>query len=230
MLVQCALCGGETPVEPGQKMLACSFCGASIALEESAEAEHIILAHARRDDAAGAALVSHLLERGRGRPTGVKTEFAYLPFWFVEDEKGEARLAPAARAWRHDGAAPYPPAGEYRYFDESASNEKIVPAENPDPAATKLVHLPVYTIRYETGPWRGRASIVGESWQVVADDLPPERPRRPAKGLVLGAAGLFAAYFLVARLAPNVVARFALVAAAAGAAYLAFVVRERARE
>ena len=230
MLVQCALCGGETPVEPGQKMLACSFCGASIAVEEPAEAEHLILAHMRRDDAAGAALASFLIERGRERPARLKTEFAYLPFSFVEDEKGEARLAPAAHAWRHGDAAPYPPAGEYRYFDESATTEKNVPADKPDPAATKLVHLPVYTIRYEAGSWRGHASIVGESWQVVADDLPPARPRRPSKGIVLGAAGLFAGYLLVACLAPNVIARFVLVAAAAGAAYLVYVVRERVRE
>lgn len=229
MLVQCALCGGETRVEPGQKMLACSFCGASLAVEEPAEPEHLILAHARRDDAAGAALTSLLLERGRERPTRLKTEFAYLPFSFVEDEKGEARLAPAARAWRHADAAPYPPAGEYRYFDDSTPGEKIVPVDKPNPAATKLVHLPVYAIRYEAGSWRGRASIVGESWQVVADELPPARPRRPSKGLVAGAAGLFAGYLFVACLAPNVVARFVLVAAAAGAAYLAHVVRERVR-
>ncbi len=228
MLVRCALCGGDNEREPGQEMLACSYCGAALALETPAGPEHLILVHTRNDGAAGRALRSHLIEKERRQPLAMSTDFAYVPFGLVETPDGKTSVAPAARTGEFPGGVPYPPAGEYRYFEESrADGAAIAPIEKAPEHSLRIVHLPVYTIRYEAGDWKGRAAVVGESWQVIAAELPPEKRRVMNPGLVIAAAALFTGYLLAGRLAANTLARLAIILAASTAAYAIFALRER---
>jgi hypothetical protein len=228
VLVRCNLCGGENEREPGQEMLACSYCGAALALEAERGPEHVILVHTRDDGAAENVLRSFLIEKGRKRPSAMQADFAYVPFAMIEDADGKTSTAPAARHAALPGGAPYPPAGQYRFFGESpVPGERIVPVETTPKDAVRIIHLPVYTLRYETGRWKGRAAVIGESWQVIAGELPPERPRALNIGLLLAAAGLFAVYLVLGKLASNVLARFALIMAASGIGYSIFILRER---
>jgi hypothetical protein len=210
-------------------MLACSFCGASLALERPKDVERIILSHARDDKAAEASLRSHLAEKRRRRPTRVEIDFSFVPFSTIETDDGRLTLAPAARVWRARESAPYPPAGEYRFLEESAAKDRVAPPDAIDPRASRVVHLPVYSFAYEAGDWRGRAAVVGESWQVVAEELPPERPRRANAGSVAAGVALFAGYFAIAKLAPGFFGSFAAVAATAAIGYFGFVLYERAK-
>jgi hypothetical protein len=210
-------------------MLACSFCGASLALEAPREAERLILSHTRDDKMAEATLRSHLVEKERRRPTRTQTEFSFVPFSMIEADDGGISLAPAACAWRSKESTPYPPAGEYRFLDENTVRETVVPADTADPRAMRIIHLPIYQIAYEAAGWRGHAAVVGESWQIVAEELPPAQPRRANMSSVFAAIALFAGYYALARIVPGFAGRLLAVAAAAATLYFMYAIRERAR-
>ncbi len=229
MLVRCSLCGGESAIKPGQEMLACSYCGSALAIDKAPGPEHLILVHARDDRAAESVLRSFLIEKNLKRPVGAAVDFSFIPYAMIETGDGETSIAPACASLAPQGGVPYPPAGEYRFFDEScARSEKIVPVDRIDTDALRVVHLPVYRIRYEAGGWKGKAAVIGESWQVIADGLPPERPRALNLGILFAAAILFAAYLVIGRFASNVLGRLALIMAASSAGYALFNVYERA--
>ena len=98
-------------------MLLCSFCGSALVIERTEGPEHLILPHERNDRSAGEALGSYLLSKGRGRPDVTRTDFAFAPFFLIENEGGDAELVPSPGS--ADVSMPYPPAGNYRFFDES---------------------------------------------------------------------------------------------------------------
>jgi hypothetical protein len=228
MLVQCGLCGGENERKPSQEMLACSYCGAALALEAPHGPEQLILVHKRDDGAAENVLRSFLIEKERKRPTATTTDFSFIPYAMVEDGGGKGSVMPACKEGALAGGTPYPPAGHYRFLDESCANgEKIIPVEKTEKDSVRIVYLPVYTIRYETLGWKGKAAILGESWQVIAGELPPERPRALNLGLFVTAAGLFVAYLVLGKLASNMLARLALIMAASGAGYFFFGLHEK---
>ncbi|HVO77129.1 MAG TPA: hypothetical protein VMT60_04005 [Candidatus Bathyarchaeia archaeon] len=229
MLVRCSLCGGENERAPGQEMLACTYCGAALALEAPRGPEHLILVHTRKDAAAENTLRSFLIENERRRPVNMMTEFAFIPFAMMEDADGKPSVVPASKSLTVRGGVPYPPAGQYRFFDESsAAGQKVISVEDAPADAVRIIHLPVYAIRYEAGKWKGSAAIVGESWQTIARELPPERPRVLNVGLLLAAAGLFAVYLVLGKIASSLLARVALIMAASGCGYVVFSLRERA--
>jgi len=229
MLVRCGLCGGENAIKPGQEMLTCSYCGSALAIDTTPGPEHLILIHTRDDRAAESVLRSFLMEKNRRRPVRTAINFSFVPYAMIETGEGEASIAPACESPVPREGVPYPPAGEYRFFDEScATSEKIVPVDRIDKDAIRIIHLPVYGIRYEAGEWKGRAAVFGESWQVIAAELPPERPRAPSVGLFLAATLLFAAYLVIGKFASGALARLALIMAASGGGYALFSLHERA--
>jgi hypothetical protein len=229
MLVRCGLCGGENTVNPGQEMLSCSYCGSALAVAREPGPEHLILVHARDDRAAESALRSFLMERNRRRPLAAAIDFSFVPYAMIEAEDGETSIVPACSCGAPPGGVPYPPAGEYRFFDESnPAAGTIVPADRVETGAIRIVHLPVYRIRYGAGEWKGSAAVVGESWQTIAAGLPPERPRALRFGLFVAAAALFAAYLLIGKFATSALARLALIMAASCCGYALFTIHERA--
>jgi hypothetical protein len=228
VLVRCSLCGGENEREPAQEMLACSFCGAALALEKPQGSEHLILVHKRDTAAAENVLRSFLIEKGKRRPAVMTTDFSYMPFSMIEDGDATGSVVPAWASASFTGGAPYAPAGHYRFFDESqACGETIIPAEKPAKDAVRIVHIPVYTIRYETGNWHGKAAVIGESWQVITGELPPEQPRPVNPGLFFAAAGLFVAYLVLGKLVSGTLGRLALIMTASGGGYIIFNLHEK---
>jgi hypothetical protein len=216
-------------MEPGREMLTCAFCGAALALDRPRGPEHLILDHKMDNAAAESVLHSFLIENGRKRPTEMATEFSLIPFSMIESEDGKESIVPASRSRAPAGKAPYPPAGQYRFFDESfARGEKIVPVETTAKGAVKIIHLPVYEIHYRADSWKGRAFVIGESWQVIAEGLPPAKPRRIAPRLFLAAAGLFAAYLAISTLASGALGRLVLITAASCGGYVIYNLHEKA--
>lgn len=229
MIVRCSLCGGENAIKPGQEMLACMYCGSALAIDKTPGPEHLILVHARDDRAAENVLRSFLMEKDRRRLVEATIDFSYVPYAMIETGDGETSIAPACASHAPQGGVPYPPAGEYRFFDESGiPSERIVPVDRIEKDAIRIVHLPVYVIRYAAGGWKGRAAVIGESWQVIAAELPPERPRALNAGLFIAAALLFAAYLVIGKLSSSMLGRLALIMAASGAGYALFTVHEKA--
>jgi hypothetical protein len=261
MLVKCRHCGGENTVHPGQRMLFCSFCGSALAIERPEAPEHLILPHERNDRNAEEALGSYLLSRKRGKPEVTKRLFGYAPYLLVEDEKGATDLVPAS-----DGVEtpiPYPPAGNYRFFDESfagsetviplvGSDEELVAGMPPDepcdtqsgkkrPGAhgkrtgpktgnlktVKILHLPLYTLEYKCGRFKGTASIVGGSWHVHLPDLPAEGQAELKSSNLLVLVVLFTAFLFIGKAAPGWMLRFVYILLAAAAGFVFFRIRER---
>jgi len=228
VIAKCSLCGGDNEYQPGDEMIVCSYCGAALALEKPEGPEHLVLSHTRSDALAEGALRSFLAERERRHPARMTTEYALAPFLMIEDGEGKTRIAPGASSARFRGISPLLPAGNYDYLDEEAARpEKVVPAEAIEPGTVKILHLPVYSIRYEAGGWKGTASVIGESWQVLAADLPPQRQRAVNVGLFLASIGLFLAYIFLGRIASNLLGRLALIMGASGGGYLLFTIHER---
>jgi len=229
VIATCSLCGGDNEYRPGEEMIVCSYCGAALAIEKPRGPERLILSHARNDALAEQALGSFLLERDRKRPVRMRTDYVVAPFLMIEDKDGKTRIVPAAPLGRLGGAVPLLPAGKYDYVDEAtAASKKLIPAKKIEPGAIKILHLPVYTIRYETGAWKGTACVIGQSWQVLASDMPPERRRAMNTALLLAGVALFAGYLLLGDIASNLPARLALIAGASGTGYLLFTIHERA--
>ncbi|MDD3642710.1 MAG: hypothetical protein PHQ19_04510 [Candidatus Krumholzibacteria bacterium] len=231
MRVSCSLCGGENEILPGQKMLFCSFCGSALALEERTGPERLILPHERNDRLAADALRSHLSIAGRAAPGEIRVEFSYVPFLMIENEKGDPVASPCRGAPSGTGPIPAPPAGDYRFFDDSlAGGEKIVPFDPADadaPGVLRVLHLPLYRLLYRAGGKKRRALVMGESLYVYADDLPPRRAPAPSAPGLVAALALTAAFLLVGRLGHSLPARGLVIAAAAAAGWAVFALRSR---
>jgi hypothetical protein len=226
MIVSCSLCGGENKVSPGQKMLFCSYCGSALALKKERIPEHLLLPHERNDRDAEETLRSFLLARNRACGDVDEIRFAYVPFILAEEKEGEMKLVPASKeTW---AAISYPPSGNYRFFDESlADGEMIFPASVDPKGNARLLHLPMYRICYRAGQWKGTAYVMGDSWQVHAYELPPERPQPLNVSYLVIAAMLFTVFLFVGRLAPGWPGRFALSILAATAGYAFFTIRDK---
>ncbi len=232
MQVKCSLCGGENEIQPEQKMLMCSYCGSALAVDEGGGPEHLILPHERNDRHAREAITSHMLERGTQRPRDIGIEFSYVPYLMIENEKGRMITVPGtAKAPAGTGALPYPPAGNYRFFDERlAGKETIIPVKESVKGATRILHLPIYRMRYTAAGKKWNASAIGESWQVYADDYPPEQPSTLNAQNLLIAAALFAAFLFIGKLGHGWLARFVLILAASSAAVTFFTLRRKITE
>jgi hypothetical protein len=227
MQVNCSLCGGENSIDPGQKMLFCSYCGSALRIEGGGR-EHLILPHERNDSHAEDALRSFLLGRNRARPKEMKTEFMYFPFATVEDDSGSTTTVPASDKHVLPGNVSDPPAGNYRFFDaEPAGKEKVIPVGMEIKGAKRILHLPVYIITYTSGGSSWKAAVIGESWQVVMDELPLERAVTVSARNLLAAAGLFFLYLVIGKLAPGWPGRFALIFSAAAAGFSFFFIRTK---
>lgn len=231
MRVSCNLCGGDNEILPGQEMLFCSFCGSALALEERREPDRLILPHARNDRLAADALRSHLSLGGMASPRDIRVEFSYVPFLMVEDERGESVACPCSGAPRGTGPVPAPPAGDYRFFDQSlAGGEKVVPLDPRDAAAPgveRVLHLPLYRVVYRAAGRKRRALVMGESLCVYLDSPPPRRPPAPAAPNLIAALALTVALLLVGRFGHSAAARGIVIAAAAAAAWAVAAIRSR---
>jgi hypothetical protein len=231
MTVNCRLCGGENTIHPGQKMLFCSYCGSALTVEEERGPERLILPHERSDRNAEEALRSFLAARSLAPPKEIKLEFAYVPYTMLEDDRGRLFGQPGRGTWPELGPLTFPPAGEYRFFDGAVAGDEKVFEHDEEPetlaAAARILYLPLYRVRYRAAGKRYRALIVGESWFVKADSLPPERPAGISVPNVLAAAGMAVAYMFAGKLGHSSPARILVILAAALAAWGAFALRTR---
>lgn len=227
MLIKCDLCGGENELLPGQRMLKCSYCGSSLAVEEE-RFEHLILPHRRNDKIAKQMLRSFLVRRDCGKPGGVEIEFSYVPFSVIEDKTGGTSCLPAEGTPPEIGPLADIPAGDYSFFDEKlASGERMIRPRNRDERASMLIHVPVYILRFSVGKESFYATVIGESWYVQMDEIPPSRKGSLDFASLIPAAGLFVAYLLIGRLGAGVAARVAYIAAAAAALFFAYKIKKK---
>jgi hypothetical protein len=231
MQVNCRLCGGENSIHPGQEMLFCSYCGSALAIEEDRGPERLILPHDRSDRHAEEALRSFLAARSLASPKDIRLEFAYVPYTMLEDDRGHLFGQPGKGVWPEAGPLTVPPAGSYRFFDEPlAGGEKVIPLdEDPETLAlaARVLFLPLYRVRYRAAGKKYRALIMGESYYVFADVLPPERPAPFSAANIIAAASMAVAYLFIGQLGHSAAARILVIMASALIGWGAFTLKAR---
>ena len=228
MKVQCNLCGGENEIHPGQEMLFCEYCGSSLAVERQGGAEHLILPHERNDKTAGEVLRSLLIEKRLARPKNMKIEFSYIPFVMIESDRGKMHTMPAPGAPSWAMPVPFPPAGNYSFFNESlASKEKVYPAKETPDEAHKLLHLPVYKIKYRAAGRKFRAIVVGESLIVLAKEFPPGMPAPLSIPNMIAAGSIFTGLLMAGHFMSGWGSRIGLIIIVSTISYAIFSIRER---
>ncbi|MBN2070034.1 MAG: hypothetical protein JW814_01150 [Candidatus Krumholzibacteriota bacterium] len=228
MLVRCNLCGGENETQPGQEMLFCAYCGCSLVVEETRLCEHLILPHERNDKTAQQALVSFLNMKSLARAKEMKIEFAFVPYLMIEDDREKMRTLPAPGAPSWSLPLPHPPSGNYSFFDaELAGKEKtFMPKELPG-ESRKLLHIPLYRIRYKAAGEEYEALVTAENLFVIASTLPPPRPSSVNTTNILMAAILFTAFLFIGRLGNGLAGRLGYIMLAATAGFAIVSIRER---
>jgi hypothetical protein len=189
------------------------------------------LPHDRNDRHAQEALRSFLAAKSLASPKDIKLDFAYIPYTMLEDDRGRLFGQPGKGVWPEIGPLTFPPAGEYRFFDPSlAGGEKVFEYdEQPETVAeaARILYLPVYRVRYRAAGKKFRALIMGESYYVFADSLPPERPAGVSVPNMLVAASMAVAYLFIGQLGHSSAARILVIMAAALAGWGAFSLRTR---
>jgi hypothetical protein len=149
----------------------------------------------------------------------------------LEDDRGRLFGHPGRGAWPEIGPLSFPPAGEYRFFDESlAGQEKVIPLdEEPETLAraARILFLPLYRARYRAAGRKFGALIMGESYYVFADSVPPERPQAVSVPNIIAALSMAVVYLLVGKLGHSSAARILVIMFAALAGWGAFSIRSR---
>lgn len=230
MRVHCDLCGGDNEISPGQEMLRCAYCGSSLAVETRMGPDHLILPHQRDDEKASRAVVSLLAHKRLSRPRDIKVEFAYVPYVMIEDEKSRSVTRPAPGAPRWAVPLPFPPAGDYSFFDATlAGEETCVDAGRLPEKTLKLLHVPLYRVTYRASGKTWHAVVTGESLLVQGRELPPPRARGLDIPNLLAGGAIFTALMFVGAAGGNVFARAVLIFSAAGAGLGAATLIRRSR-
>ena len=228
MIVKCRLCGGENKIFPGQKMLKCSYCGSALQVDNSNSPEHLILPHDRNDKTAEDILRSFLLKHNMGRPSKLKTNFYFVPYTMIEDENGKSGGYPALGAPSTAGPIPDPPAGDYCYFTEDlAGGEIIIKPKELDPETSKIIHLPLYDISFRLGKKKWKAALIGESWEIQMDRMPPQQSSSPDWSMIITAGGLFAVYLIIGALGHSFMAKCVILFTVSAISFFTFKIRKK---
>jgi len=176
--IHCSQCGGELSPDEGQIFLTCPFCSSTVYLDKSRVVFHWYLAPTVDEQEAQAALNRWMASSQTVKDLDTKSQvtsqvFSYFPVWYFREQdrgKDSIRLEPAAATSVTELRTLSLPAGDLRKYDEAIQAQAIDPtvplatAEgwlvehakaangNGTPretAETALVHIPIYTFKYD---------------------------------------------------------------------------------
>jgi predicted RNA-binding Zn-ribbon protein involved in translation (DUF1610 family) len=194
--VKCAQCGGLLQPDQGQVFLNCPYCGSAVYLDRSRVVFHWSLASTFTPEAAAANLRRWMagnqtvkdLDR-KARVTA--SSFNYFPVWYCKARlpggKEQIYLEPAAATSISEIKSLVIPAGDLQKYDSALDSQAVAPTV-PYPAMQQwlagrgvsaqhiaeaaLVHLPIYTFKYDFGGQSYTAVVEGASGKVFANIFP----------------------------------------------------------
>jgi hypothetical protein len=209
--LQCVQCGGELHPDEGQIFLTCPYCSSTVYLDKSQVVFHWYLAPTLDEEKARSALRRWMAGNEtvkdldqKARLTG--STFEYFPLWYFKRRTGdkvkveEIILEPAAAIAISEVRSLNLPAGDLRRYETSLDAQAHSPSV-PLPTALSwleernitrselaeqaLVHVPVYTFKYD---YRGQpytALVEAGTGRVLANIYPAkaETPYRLVGGL-----------------------------------------------
>lgn len=212
--LNCTQCGGELHPDEGQVFLTCPYCAAAVYLDKARVVLHAHLAPTFDEAQARAALArwmsgSSTVKDLDQKSRVVSAAFEYFPLWYFKSKlpngPEQVNLQPAAATSVSELRLLPLPAGDLRKYDpnlQAQSTQPTVPLEaarawlaqaRPNAAVTEstLVHVPIYTFKYE---YRGQvytAVVEAATGRVLANLFPAK-----AEAPYLLAAGVTALVYL----------------------------------
>lgn len=213
--LHCAQCGGELHPDEGQVFLTCPFCSSTVYLDKSQVVFHWYLAATLNESQAQAALkrwmagsqtVKDLDQKARL----VESSFEYFPLWYFRraepNKVDRIWLEPAAATSVSELKRLNLPAGDLRKYDPGLDAQAHAPSvplqaaiawlqerqgEAGEIQERALVHIPVYTFKYEYQNQVYTAVVEAGTGSVFANLYPAK-----AEAPFLLAGGLSAVVFL----------------------------------
>jgi predicted RNA-binding Zn-ribbon protein involved in translation (DUF1610 family) len=220
--LRCTQCGGELHPDQGRIFLTCPFCSSTVYLDKSRVVFHWYLAPTLDETRAQAALARWMAGNQTVKDLDQKARlvsraFAYFPLWYFKSRAGQDReqvfLQPAAATSVSELKQLNLPAGDLRKYVpdlDAQSTEPSVPLQaalqwlsqerqlQPEQVAeSALVHLPVYTFKYQYNGQTYTALVEAATGRTLANLFPAK-----AEAPYQLAGGLSAAVFLSLALIP----------------------------
>lgn len=219
--LRCTQCGGELHPDEGQIFLTCPYCGSSVYLDKARVVFHWYLAPTLDEAQANAALARWMAGNQTVKDLDKKSRlqgssFEYFPVWYFKrrqlNDQEQILLEPAAATSVTEIRNIKLPAGDLRKYEQAIDSQAHSPnvplqtalgwmAERNVPqnemVEQALVHIPIYTFKYE---YRGNlyTALVEAGTGSVLANIYPAKAEAPY--LLVG--GLTAAVFLCLALIP----------------------------
>jgi hypothetical protein len=212
--INCSQCGGELHPDEGQIFLTCPYCSATVYLDKTKVVFHWFLASTLDQEKAGAELMRWMagnqtvkdLDR---KATVSSATFEFFPMWYFKrrDQTGQESilLTPAAATSVTEINNLKLPAGDLRKYDGSIdaqahpptvplqaaftwlAEDKILQAEIIEQS---LVHVPLYTFKYNYKGSAYTAIVEGGTGEVFAN-IYPAKAEAPYRMIGLITAAIF---------------------------------------
>jgi predicted RNA-binding Zn-ribbon protein involved in translation (DUF1610 family) len=207
--INCTQCGGELHPDEGQIFLTCPYCGASVYLDKSRVVFHWYLAPTIDEKQAQAALARWMAGNQTVKDLDKKARlqgsaFEYFPLWYFKYRRGDGKedllLEPAAATSVSELRQLKLPAGDLRTYTSDLDSQSHTPSVPLEAAHTwirerqlpageieeqSLVHVPLYTFKYEYLGQPYTAVVEGGTGGVFANIFPA---KAEAPYLFVGAA------------------------------------------
>ena len=217
----CTQCGGELHPDEGQIFLTCPYCNSTVYVDKSQVVFHWYLVPTLDEAKARASLARWMAGNQTVKDLDKKARligqsFEYFPVWLLKRQspsgKEEILIEPAAATSVSEIKHLRVPAGDLRKYEtglDSQAHAPSVPLQavmswmrdrqipSQEIIERSLVHLPIYTYKYE---YQGRAytALVEAGTGVVLANIYPAKAEAP----YLLAGGVTAAIFLCLALIP----------------------------
>jgi DNA-directed RNA polymerase subunit RPC12/RpoP len=226
----CSQCGGELYPDEGQIFVTCPYCSSTVYLDKSRVVFHWYIAPTLNAGQAQEALNRWMAGNQTVKDLDQKSlvtaqEFSYFPVWYFREKDGTKdliRLEPAAATSVTELRTISLPAGDLRRYEEAVESQAVaptVPLETAETwlaqagaatqiAETALVHIPIYTFKYDYNGQPFTAVVEAATGRTLAN-LFPAKAETPyvlvgvvSAAIFLCLAGILAAGFFDARSLP----------------------------
>jgi hypothetical protein len=218
----CTQCGGELHPDEGQMFVTCPFCNSTVFLDKTKVVFHWYLAPTMDEPKARTFLTRWMAGNDtvkdldkKAHPVGVT--FEYFPMWYFKHRAGSKEqifLEPAAATSVSELKRLTLPAGDLRKYDPHVDTQALPPTvpldaaqrwlqgrgvRTEDVAESALVHLPVFTYKYEFKGQMYTALVEAATGKTLANIFPAKD-----ETTYQAVAGLTLAVFLILAIIPVV--------------------------
>jgi predicted RNA-binding Zn-ribbon protein involved in translation (DUF1610 family) len=194
-LLRCTQCGGELHPDEGQLFVTCPFCSTTVYLDKARVVFHWYLAPTIDDGKARGLLAQWMAGNETVKDLDKKSHiagqaFEYFPVWYFKRRKGEKDevvLETAAATSVSELKKLHLPAGDLRRYDPalgSQAHPPTVPLETAlgwlkergvpqaEIAESALVHIPLYTFKYQFNGQTYTALVEAATGRTLANIFP----------------------------------------------------------